>query len=181
MKTIYKKYIVKNFDELTQEEKEEQRKINFTSICELVAEDEYFALKEILEELKAQLKYITFEDVYFDDNSQGFWIDSVKNLSINAQTKKIYIDNIDITITKYITSLKYLKVNNTWEHIKDIENKPGYKKIIEEIKKDFELFKNTINNAINKYYHNIYNIDDETMDLYLQDAEFEYYIGTEEE
>lgn len=174
MRKTTKNFIIKKWNELTEQEKETQTKKYFELICNDWGDMLYDDFKMELNEIKNNLKYIDFDFVYADDNSQGFWIDSIKDFKINIENKKNYIDDIEFTIHKYIEDINFLRINGTWEKIEDFENKNGFKKLIKEIKKDFEIFQNGINNAVKNYYYNIYDINSDFIESYFEDMEFEF-------
>lgn len=174
MKRITKTYIVKTWKELTDEEKEIQKK-NYSENIEIAWVDLlYEDYKSDIELLKEDLKYIKFDDVYTGDNSQGFWIDSVKNVEcyINNKTKNIY--GFDFTIRKYIDDITWVDIDNDCVKFEELKTMTGYKTLAKELEQDFEIFKNGINKIVKYYYDNLYYITDDFIESYFEDMEFEF-------
>ena len=103
MKRILKKYVVKTWDELTEEEKEAEKE----KYCEEIFRDWddlcYERFKYNLEDIKDRYKNIKFDDVCLDGNSHGWWIDSIKNFNYQVDDIEIYgelisLYYIDLTI-----------------------------------------------------------------------------------
>lgn len=105
MRTITKKYIIKTWDELTDEEKEKEIEKNSEQLYCDYDNSEWEATEYCLNDLISNLKIIHFRDndilktISFDDNSQGWWIDRVteKNIFATCDT----FDFSDIEFEKF--------------------------------------------------------------------------------
>lgn len=174
MKRITKTYVVKTWKELTDEEKEIQKK-NYSENL-LIAWGDMLCIDFDFEiaALKQKLKYIKFDNVYVDDNSQGFWVDLVKNVEcyINNKTKNIY--GFDFTIRKYIDDITWVDIDNDCVEFEKLKTMTGYKTLAKELEKDFEIFKNGINELVKYHYDNLYYITEDFIESYFEDMEFEF-------
>lgn len=192
MKTILKKYVVKTWDELTEEEKEEQKE----KYCEEIYRDWddlcYENFKNELEEIKERYKNIKFDDIYLDDNSHGWWIDRVKNFNYQTDDIAIYgelisLYDIDLTIHQIINHITeddvvvedYYIDDNKLEKIKATKK---YKKWVNDIVEDVNKWIDEINEVCIKYMNNYnynYAPDDFVEDYFINnDIEFKYYVET---
>lgn len=203
-KTVTKKYIVKTWEELTEAEKQKQIEKDSEQLVYFWSEYLYECFNENLDELKEKLKFFTFDDVFADSNSQGFWIDSIKNLKLYIKDSGKYggyfVDgDCDITIRKYIDSLDtiYLYMDAYKCEYKDGSYLQGYQTIkeleqstdkniinlLKDIKKDFDILKNGINDAVQNYFLSLQDMwDDSAFVDYLDtvfyyDQEFEFEIA----
>lgn len=192
MKTILKKYIVKTWDELTEDEKEIEKE----KYCEEIYRDWddlcYENFKNELEEIKERYKNIKFDDIYLDDNSHGWWIDRVKNFNYQVDDIEIYgelisLYDIDLTIHKIINHITeddvvvedYYIDDNKLEKIKATKK---YKKWVNDIVEDVNKWIDDINEVCIKYMNNYnynYTPDDFVEDYFKNnDIEFKYYVDT---
>lgn len=175
MKKISKTFIVKTWDELTDKEKEIQKRKYQDFICESWGDVLYDDYKYNLDELKKQLKYIDFDFVYVNENSQGFWIDSIKNLTCTIYGKNKNIYNINVHIAKYINEISLVEVDNgEYYYLDELKQKPGYKQLAKKLENDFEIFKNGVNEIVETYFDQLYYITDDFIDQYFEDMEFEF-------
>jgi hypothetical protein len=120
MKVINKKYIVKTWDELTEEEKQEKIHSNW--------EDLYFEwdnglwdeTMNCLNDLLSELKIIDFvgdvlDTFSFDDNSQSWWIERIKTKNINAFCDTFDFNEVDFDFGRRNQSLlKMEDIENTF-------------------------------------------------------------------
>ena len=182
MKTITKKFIVKSWDELTDKEKEWEKKKNSDHIWEFWGECCFECYKEDIQEVKRQLKYISFDNVYINENSQGWWIEGFKNLTcnINNQTKNIY--DIELDFGQLVDRISYVEIDDgQWVDFYILKELKGYKILYKKLLEDFEVFQNGINEAIKTYYNDIYEIPNEFVESFFEGVEFEFeYKGDEE-
>ena len=190
---IERHYVVKTWGELTDEEKIKEIERNSQLIYEDYQTMIYEDYKYNLEELKEKYKNIYFEDVYVDSNSQGGWVDSIKNFrcdySINVYGEYIYVDDVDYKIRRYIENIDendlcvedYYIDNDTM--IK-IEKTKKYKEFIKKVVKEINDFINELNDIcetiIKEEYNYPSNIHNEReMDFlngYFNDVEFVYNV-----
>ena len=170
MREITKKFIVKSWDELTQEEKEKQ----INKYQEIIWEDNergcYDDFLWRISDLKSRLKYITFDDLYIDENSQGYWIEKVNKFNIYIELDGNVIDDIDFRIRKYIDDIQTIRINNEWWRIEEVAEC----NIVNELKNEFELFKNEINDAVKEYFNRIWDIDEDFINFWFEGMEFEF-------
>lgn len=190
MKTILKKYIVKTWDELTEEEKEKEIERN----CEILTNEwnnlcyENFEFE--LEDIKDSYKNIKFDDVYIDDNSQGWWIDRVKNFNYQVDDIEIYgesisLYDIDLTIHRIINHITEddVVVEDYYidsDKLKKIKATKKYQKWVNEIVKDVNKWIDEINEVCINYTRDIYDVPDDFVEDYFinNEIEFEYYVDT---
>lgn len=190
MKTILKKYIVKTWEELTEDEKEKEKE----RYCEKISSDwadlRYEDFKNDLEDIKDRYKNINFDDVYIDYNSQGFWIDCIKNFryypkEISIYGENIYLYNIDIKICKTIRNITsddiiiedYYIDDNKLEKITATKK---YKKWINDIVEDVNKWIDEINKICKNYIDNFNVVPNDFIEDYFinNEIEFEYYTDT---
>lgn len=165
MKTILKKYIVKTWDELTEEEKEKEIERN----CEILTNEwnnlcyENFEFE--LEDIKDSYKNIKFDDVYIDDNSQGWWIDRVKNFNYQVDDIVIYgelisLYDIDLTIHQIINHITedddvvedyYIDSDK----LKKIKATKKYQKLVNDIVEDVNKWIDEINEVCISYMNDL--------------------------
>lgn len=182
MEIVKKTYVIKTWDELTEAEKEEQIEKNSESISmdwqDMLYEDYKYELEEI--QAKYKEKGITFEDVYLDENSQGWWIDSIKKLqvnrSINIYGEELSVYDVDIKFRRYMY-LEDVYLDDYYieeAKLKRIENTKKYKKFMDELKKDIQDMFDEINNIAENYFINEYDITRDFIDSCMEWREFEY-------
>ena len=73
-------HYIKNWQDLTREEKEEEIEKRQESIYESYQELLYEDFKNDLENIKIEFNNIDFENIYLDSNSQGWWIESINKI-----------------------------------------------------------------------------------------------------
>ena len=172
-KEIKRNYIIKELNELNNEEKEKEIEKNSELIYQDYQDQLYYIFMDELENIKEKYKNIDFETVYLDSNSQGGWIDTVKNFkyykNIDILGETIEISDIDLHIRKYIEEIteddifiyEYYIENDKIEKIK---NTKKYQKFINEIIKEVNDWIKEINKAcktlIDNEYRYPWNIND---------------------
>lgn len=173
--------IKKTWDELTREEKEKEIEKNQELIYQYYQDDLAACYDCDLENIKDEYKNINFDYVYLDSNSQGGWIDSIKNFKYQAEPINIYGEDIEINdiylhIRKYIEEItaddidiyEYYIDNEKLEKIKATKK---YQKWINNIVKDVNNWIDAVNDAakiiLSKEYYCPYNMDDEEDADYL--------------
>ena len=190
MKTILKKYIVKTWDELTEEEKEKEKE----RYCEEISRDWddlcYENFKNELEEIKERYKNIKFDDIYLDGNSQGWWIDSIKNFEYYPKEISIYgeyisLYDIDIKICKTIKNITTddIIIEDYYidsEKLEKIKATKKYAKWVNDIVEDVNKWIDEINEVCINYMNNYNYVPDDFVEDYFKnnDIEFTYYVNT---
>jgi len=129
--------------------------------------------KDELENIKEKYKNIDFETVYIDSNSQGAWIDSIKNFkcyyNIDILGETLEINEIDLHIRKYIEEITendifLYEYYIDSEKMEKIKNTKKYQKFINEIIKDVNNWIEEINKEckylIDNEYRYPYDIND---------------------
>ena len=192
MKTILKKYVVKTWDELNEEEKEKEKERYYEEIDREWYDVLYNDFEEDLSDIQGRYKNIKFDDVYLDDNSHGWWIDRVKNFNYQVDDIVIYgelisLYDIDLTIHTIINHITeddvvvedYYIDDNKLEKIKATKK---YKKWVNDIVEDVNKWIDEINEVCIKYMNNYnynYASDDFVEDYFKNnDIEFKYYVDT---
>lgn len=114
MKIITKKYIVKTWDELTEEEKKEKINKNWEDIAIEWDNREWGIAVNRINNLKNELKIIgfngeVFDTFYFADNSQGWWIDKIITKKIYANCDTFDFNEVDFEFGRCNQSLKNIE------------------------------------------------------------------------
>ena len=181
-------HTIKRWDELTREEQDKEIEKNQELIYQEYQDLMYEDYKIGLDNLKYEFKNISFDYVYMDSNSQGWWIDSIKNFRYNNDGIDVFGEHIDIydidfRIRKLIESFDidiydYYIDSDKLDRIKATKK---YQKWEENIRKDIEKWIDCVNSLCselgNAEYSYPYNMDDEEdkyyLDMYFEDMEFE--------
>ena len=181
-------HTIRSWQELSKEEQEEEIKRQQENIYMLYQEDLYNNFLADLDYLKEQFKNIEFENIYLDSNSQGWWVDSVKDFRYNTQGIEVYgeyieIDDIDLHIRKYIDSfdINIYDYGIDSDKLEKIKKTKKYKNWYSNIEKDIQEWVNLANEYCsdigNKEFYCPYNLDDdedkEWLDNYFESQEFE--------
>lgn len=158
-------YIIKEWAELSEAEKEKEIK----KYGDIIMEDWYNYISDCYESDIEDIKYrykekgIEFDNVYIDSNSQGWWIDKIRNLKVYRSIKifgeDIEIDDVDIHSRK-ILELDDIYIYDYYieeAKLKRIENTKKYKDFIASVKKDLEDMLEEINRAAKTYFEDEYN------------------------
>lgn len=193
MKTILKKYVVKTWNELTEEQKEQEKE----NYCEEISRDWdevcYEDFKYGLEDIKDRYKNIKFNNVYLDYNSQGYWIDSIDGFDYSPEEiticgENINLYDIDIKICKTINSITsddiiiedYYIDDDKLEKIKATKK---YQKWINKIVEDVNNWIKEVNEVCNTYMEDYDDVPDDFVEDYFinNEIDFEYYADTVEE
>ena len=104
MKVINKKYIVKTWDELSEDEKQKEIEKNSEQLYCDYDNSEWELAEHCLNDLISNLKIIHFKDndilkaIYFDENSQGWWIDRVIEKNIFATCDIFDMENVELIL-----------------------------------------------------------------------------------
>lgn len=180
-------HTIRSWDELTREEKEEQIGNHSQAIYELYQEDKYDIYKEELEILKDDFPHIKFEDIYLDSNSQGWWIDWIKDFRYEVDdlivfNERVGISDIDFKIRRLIEDfdLDIWTYNIDSKTLSKIENTKKYQNWVKKIKEDVQKWVDRVNDICtdmgNAEWNCPYNLDDENdrdyLDNYFSDMEF---------
>lgn len=189
-------YTIKNWEELTREEKEKEIEHNQEAIYSSYQDDLYYIFKDELENIKDEFKNIEFDDVYFDSSSQGGWIDKVKNFKVYYTTnifgEEITVNDIDLHIRRYIEEITENDIN-IYDYYIDGEKLDRIKKtkkyqefinnIIIEVNRWIDWINTAAKEVLQNEYRYPYNLDDpEDADYlynYFSDTEFTTDYQTE--
>lgn len=189
-KTTTKLHTIRTWSELSREEQEQEIESNSESIYMNYQDDLYNLYDEELERIKDEYKNIDFDYVYLDGNSQGAWIDSVKNFkvyyNIDVFGETLEVDDIDLHIRRYIEEITENNINIydyyiDSEKLEKIQKSKKYKEWINTIIKEVNSWIDEVNEAakevLQKEYCYPYNLDDpedkEWLDNYFDNEEFE--------
>ena len=172
----------KNYQE---KKKNIKQKKNKEGIYEYYQDCNYEDYKCELENLKEDFKDISFEDIYLDSNSQGWWIDRVKDFKLHFDDIEIYNESLYIDydmkirqdidyIEIYSSSYRGISVKK-WNKI--ISTKK-YQNWINKAQKRVDEWKNRVNDICYNLGHSEYNFpsleeDSYIFDCYFEDTEFE--------
>lgn len=179
---------VKTWDELTREEKEEQIEKNQENIYSWYQDAMYYQYKDELENIRNDFPDITFDDIYMESNSQGWWIDDIRDFKYHEEGievfgENVFIDDIDFKIRRTIDSFEVC-VDDYYidsETLEKIENTKKYQAWIEKTKKRIQAWIDRVNEACEclgraewNTPNNLDNEEDrEFLDSYFEDEEFE--------
>lgn len=183
-------HTIRSWEELTTEEKKKEIEERHESIYELYQENLYNNFLFELEDIKEQFENISFDTIYMDSNSQGWWIDRVVKFkvyySINIFGETLEVEDINLHIRKYIDNIDendiyvydyYIETDK----MEKIKNSKKYKNWIDSIIKEVNSFIDKINSACkevgNGEYHCPYDLEDtedrEFLEVYFENEEFE--------
>ena len=189
-RTIFQ--VVKNWEELTREEKEAEIEKNSESIYQCYQEDLYQNYKFEIENIREKYQNIDFEDIYFDSSSHGSWIDRVKNFSykdtIDIFGEQVSIYDVDLHTRTYIQEISeedlYIDFGYYIDAEKEekIKSTKKYQDFIKDAVKNINNWIEDVNNAAKEMLSNEYcypyNLDNkEDADYlagYFYDAEFTF-------
>ena len=178
-------HIIKSWQELSREEKEYQIEKNKEGIYEYYQDCNYDDYKCELENLKEDFKDISFEDIYLDSNSQGWWIDRVKDFKLHFDDIEIYNEilyiDYDMKIRQDINYIEIYGSSYYWERDEKwskITNTKKYQNWIGKVRKRVDEWKNRVNDICYNLGHSEYNFpsleeDSYIFDCYFEDTEFE--------
>lgn len=181
-------HTIKNWEELTTEEKEKEIENNSEYIYEYYQDYKYREFKDELDNIKCDYKNITFDDIYLDSNSQGFWIDSIKNFKYHVEGIEVFGEYVDLyDVDFHISNLiEDFTINIDDYSIEDqklekIKNTKKFKKWYEAIEKDLTSWIEKINQACEEIgqaeFYTPWNLNNEEdkhyLDNYFLDTEFE--------
>lgn len=182
-------HTIKSWYELTREEKECQIKKHQESIYMNYQDYMYEIYKDQINWLKEDFVDIEFDDIYLDSNSQGWWIDRVKNLKLKFEDIEIYGETLyldyDINIRRLIENITLYAESYyglTREQREKIENTKKYKEWIEKAQKRVNEWVDRVNDICSELgkseYYVPYDLDDSVerdfLDNYFEDMEFEF-------
>ena len=178
-------HTIKSWQELSREEKEEEIEKNKEGIYEYYQDCNYEDYKCELENLKEDFKDISFEDIYLDSNSQGWWIDRVKDFKLHFDDIEIYNEILYIDYDMKIRQdINYIEIYSSsyrgisvkkWNRI---INTKKYQNWIGKVQKRVDEWKNRVNEICYNLGHSEYNFpsleeDSYIFDCYFKDIEFE--------
>ncbi len=187
-------YCIKTWGELTRQQKEKAIEENQEIIYDDYQEVLYQGWLCDIDNLRYEIKNITFDNIYLDSNSQGGWIDSVKNFqlhfdSIDIFGERIEVDDVNLTFRKYILNIeendlyiydyyinddKMAKIKNTKKYKKWVKN------IIDTINKWIDLVNEYAKIMIENEYYSPYNLDNENdadfLNNFFSDFTFNYEL-----
>ena len=190
MKTILKKYIVKTWSELSEEEKAKEIERNYEIISIKWDDSCYENFKDELEDIKDRYKNIKFDDVCLDYNSQCYWIDCIKNFRYYPKEISIYgedisLYDIDIKICKTIKNITTddIIIEDYYidsEKLEKIKATKKYEKWVNDIVEDVNKWIDEINEICENYMNNYNDVPEEFVEDYCinNNIEFEYYVDT---
>ena len=172
----------KNYQE---KKKNIKQKKNKEGIYEYYQDCNYEDYKCELENLKEDFKDISFEDIYLDSNSQGWWIDRVKDFKLHFDDIEIYNESLYIDYDMKIRQdINYIEIyGSSYYGVSDekwskIINTKKYQNWIGKVQKRVDEWKNRVNDICYNLGHSEYNFpsleeDSYIFDCYFEDTEFE--------
>ena len=180
---------IRQWDELTDDEKREQIKKYSEDIYEMYQNELYEDYKYELENIKTDFKNISFEDIYLDSNSQGGWIDRIVGFKmydeITIYGETIYINDVYFTIHRYIDEEDFtIDLDNYYietDKLKKIMNTKKFIKWYKEKNEEVKEWIQRINEAASYLLKNEYNCpsmlsipeEKEWLDSYFSVIDFE--------
>lgn len=183
-------HTIRNWDELTTEEKEKEIEKRQEIIYQDYQEEIYNNFLDDLENVKEDFKNITFDTIYFESCSQGGWIDKIKDFkvyyNINILGETLEVSDIDLHIRRLIQNIDANDINVYDYYIESdklekIQNTKKYKKWLEDIEKEINSWINRINKLcgfiLSREYYCPYSLEDpddkEFLDRFFEEEEFE--------
>ena len=178
-------HTIKSWQELSREEKEEEIEKHQEGIYEYYQDCNYEDYKCELENLKEDFKDISFEDIYLDSNSQGWWIDRVKDFKLHFDDIEIYNESLyidydmkirqDINYIEIYGSSYYGVSDEKWSKITSTKK---YQNWINKAQKRVDEWRDRVNEICYNLGHSEYNFpsleeDSYIFDCYFEDTEFE--------
>lgn len=185
------RHTIKSWQELTREEKEQEIENYRDGIYEYYQDYNYDIYKYELENLREEFKDISFTDIYLDSNSQGWWIDRVKDFKLHFDDIEIYDESLYIDYDMKIRQdINYIEIyGSSYYGISDekwskITSTKKYQNWIGKAQKRVDEWKNRVNEICYNLGHNEYNFpsleeDDYILDCYFEDMEFEFVEESE--
>lgn len=179
------RHTIKSWQELTREEKEQEIENYRDGIYEYYQDCNYESYKWELENLREEFKDISFTDIYLDSNSQGWWIDRVKDFKLHFDDIEIYDESLYIDYDMKIRQdINYIEIyGSSYYGISDekwskIMSTKKYQNWIGKAQKRVDEWKNRVNeicyNLANyEYYFPTLEKDSYILDCYFEDMEFE--------
>lgn len=179
------RHTLRNWQELSREEKEYQIEKNQEGIFEYYQDCNYEDYKYELENLREDFRDISFEDIYLDSNSQGWWIDRIRDFKLHFDDIEIYDECLYIDYDMKIRQdIAYIEIyGSSYYGISDekwskITSTKKYQNWIGKVQKRVDEWKNRVNEICYNLGHNEYNFpsleeDSYIFDYYFEDMEFE--------
>lgn len=184
-------HTIKSWQELTREEKEQEIEKYQNGIYEYYQDYNYDVYKYELENLREDFKDISFEDIYLDSNSQGWWIDRVKDFKLHFDDIEIYDESLYIDYDMKIRQdINYIEIyGSSYYGISDekwskITSTKKYQNWIDKAQKRVDEWKNRVNEICYDLGHSEYSFpsldeDSYILDCYFEDEEFEFIEESE--
>lgn len=178
-------HTIKSWQELSREEKEEEIEKHQDGIYEYYQDCNYESYKCELENLREEFRDISFTDIYLDSNSQGWWIDRVKDFKLNFDDIEIYDESLYIDYDMKIRQdIDYIEIyGSSYYGISDekwskIMNTKKYQNWVSKAQKRVDEWRDRVNeicyNLANyEYYFPTLEKDSYIFDCYFDDMEFE--------
>lgn len=178
-------HTIKSWQELSREEKEEEIEKHQNGIYEYYQDCNYESYKCELENLREEFRDISFTDIYLDSNSQGWWIDRVKDFKLNFDDIEIYDECLYIDYDMKIRQdINYIEVyGSSYYGISDekwskIMSTKKYQNWINKAQKRVDEWRDRVNEicynlAHYEYYFPTLEEDSYIFDCYFDDMEFE--------
>lgn len=181
-------YIVKEWAELSEAEKEKELEkcnewLSYTW-GNIVSENYENDIADIKD--RYAKKGIHFEDIYLETSYMRYWVDKIKNLSVNRNIKifgeDIEINDVYVKVgedveTDDIEIYEYYIDDAKLERIKATKK---YQNFIEEIRKDLQDMLDEIDKAVKTLNYDEYNIPQEFIEEYMEDGEYSFKITEQE-
>lgn len=199
MYKLIKTYVVKEWNELTEEEKEKEKEKNYDSILESWQEQQHELFEEELNRASngaIQFKNVWYNSLNVEDYYTTYWLrDNVKNINFNIDSfciNDLYFESDGKKLVKYneldkssdggyISILPKYKIAEdltgyvTFEEIeKAIENEEEFKKEYNIFIELYNEFVDNINDALS-ILDDFYDVPDEFVEDYCEWMEYEYF------
>lgn len=185
------RHTIKSWQELSREEKEQEIENYRDGIYEYYQECNYEDYKYELENLREEFKDISFTNIYLDSNSQGWWVDKVKDFELHFDDIEIYDESLYIDYDMKIRQdINYIEIyGSSYYGISDekwskIMSTKKYQNWIGKAQKRVDEWKNRVNEICYNLGHNEYNfpsLDEESyiFECYFENNEFEFVEESE--
>ena len=180
-------HTIRSWEELTREEKEKQIYDHSEAIYEIYQEDEYNLFLDELSLLREDFPHIEFDNIYRDSNSQGWWIDRIKDFRYNTDEIEIYgerlwVNHVDFKTRRTIVDFE-IEVDDYYvecDKLRKIMATKKYQNWVKKIEEDIQKWVDRVNDICARTgdaeWNCPYDLDNENdkyfLDNYFSDMEF---------
>lgn len=151
MKTITKKFFVKTWDELTENEKQKQIDKHaeyIYSVRQDIATQDY---AQAIADLKKGIKYFTFDEIIFNCGASYCFFENLKGLDIEYDNGRDVVSDVYAVANGGELLLDELHINNKWVSVHELNKKKEYAQIALEIFPEWQKLSAGVSKIAKKY------------------------------